>query len=157
VNKSADSANVRFPPPLIYLGFLVAGIVIGRALALPGFGLGSTVATAFGWGLVLVGLVVNFSSAGMFRRSGTAIIPFKPASRLVTSGIYRWTRNPMYLGMALLYAGIAVLFESILALILLTVVIAIIDSQVIAREEAYLGRQFGDEYRAYKARVRRWI
>jgi protein-S-isoprenylcysteine O-methyltransferase Ste14 len=155
--SDTDSANVRFPPPLIYLGFLVIGILAGQWLGLPGLGAAAGVARIAGWVLIGAGLAVNFAGAGMFRRSGTAIIPFKPASRLVTSGIYRWTRNPMYLGMALLYAGIAMLFDSILALALLAAVIAIIQAQVISREEDYLERHFGDEYREYRARVRRWI
>lgn len=152
-----DNANVRFPPPLIYLGTLVLGIVAGRALHLPGFGLESNARNILGWALVLLGAVLNFSGAGLFRYLGTAIIPFKPATRLVTSGIYRWTRNPMYLGMAVMYAAIAILFDSLAAVILLPIVLLLIQTQVIAREEAYLERVFGDEYRAYKGRVRRWI
>jgi protein-S-isoprenylcysteine O-methyltransferase Ste14 len=105
----------------------------------------------------LAGHAVNYLGAGLFHRLRTAIIPFKPASRLVTSGIYRWTRNPMYLGMALIYAGVAILFDSPVALLLLVAVVVIIQRSVIAREEAYLERAFGDEYRVYKGRVRRWM
>ena len=90
-------------------------------------------------------------------RRRTAIIPFKPASVLVNSGIYGWTRNPMYLGMALAYGGLAVLFNSLAALIVLPIVLAVVQTQVIAREEAYLERAFGREYLAYKSQVRRWI
>ena len=157
MTDNSDNANVRFPPPLIYLGFLVAGIWGGRALGLPGLGLDADPRNAIGWTVTGIGIFVNISGAGLFHRLRTAIIPFKPASRLVTSGIYRWTRNPMYLGMVLLYAGVAVLFDSLLALLLLAPVIVIIRMYVISREEAYLERTFGDEYRAYKARVRRWI
>lgn len=157
MNQECDGANVRFPPPLIYLGALILGIIIGRSLKLPGFGIGADMRDLFGWLLVAVGLTVNIAGFGLFRRLGTAVIPYKPASRLVRSGIYRWTRNPMYLGMALLYMGIALLFDSILGLVLLLPVLTIIQTQVIAREEAYLERAFGDEYRTYKARVRRWI
>lgn len=157
MNQQSDGANVRFPPPLIYLGALILGIIIGRSLKLPGFGIDTDARDLIGWLLVTVGLVVGFAGFGLFRRLGTAVIPYKPASRLVTSGIYRWTRNPMYLGIALLYAGIGLFFDSILALVLLLLVLAIIQTQVIAREEAYLEREFGDEYRTYKARVRRWI
>ena len=157
MNEAPDNARVRFPPPLIYLAALLLGIFVGRALKLPGYGIDPAARDILGWLVVAAGIVVNFAGAGMFRHAGTAIIPFKPASSLVTSGIYRLTRNPMYLGMALLQAGVALLFDSLLALILVPVAMALIQTQVIAREEAYLERAFGDEYRAYKARVRRWI
>jgi protein-S-isoprenylcysteine O-methyltransferase Ste14 len=157
MTNDVDNANVRFPPPLIYLGFLVLGIWAGRMLGIPGLPIDRVSLRIIGWIVIATGIVANFFGAGLFHRLRTAIIPFKPATRLVTSGIYRWTRNPMYLGLALLYAGIAILFDSLLALVLLTPVIAIIRSYVISREEAYLERTFGDEYRAYKARVRRWI
>jgi protein-S-isoprenylcysteine O-methyltransferase Ste14 len=157
MRDDADSANVRFPPPLIYLGALVLGVVAGRALGLPRFGLGPSLRTAAGVAAMLMGAAVSFSGAGLFRRHRTAIIPHKPASRLVTGGIYRWTRNPMYLGIALLYCGAALLFDSLLALVLLPLVLVIVQTQVIAREEAYLERRFGEDYRAYRARVRRWI
>lgn len=152
-----DNANVRFPPPLIYLGALTLGIFVGRAFNLPGLGVGSNVLSMIGIAVMLVGAIVNFSGAGLFLRHSTAIIPHKPASRLVTTGIYRWTRNPMYLGIALIYFGLAIFFDSVLALLILPAVLWVIQTQVIAKEEAYLERTFGDEYRAYRARVRRWI
>lgn len=158
MTNGTDNAGVRFPPPLIYLGFLVFGIWAGRAFGFPGLGLDGTAGNFLGWIVVALGLVVGpLAGAGLFHRLGTAIIPFKPASRLVTSGIYRWTRNPMYLGIALIYAGIAILFDSLLALLLLVPVLFIIQRYVITREEAYLERRFGDEYRTYRARVRPWI
>lgn len=157
MRDDADNANVRFPPPLIYLGALLFGILAGRALDVPGFGLDSGVQAIIASAVILIGAVVSFSGAGLFKRHRTAIIPHRPASHLVTTGIYRWTRNPMYLGIALLYCGSAILFDSLLALLLLPVVLIVIQTQVIAREEAYLERAFGDDYRDYKLRVRRWI
>lgn len=157
MTEDTDSANVRFPPPLIYLLLLVLGIWTGRKLNLPGIGLDESAVTVIGALLTVIGMIVNFAGAGLFHKLRTAIIPFKPATKLVTSGIYGWTRNPMYLGMALIYAGIAILFDSILALALLPLVVAIIQTKVIAREEVYLERRFGDAYRDYKRRVRRWI
>lgn len=152
-----DSPNILFPPPLIYVAGLALGVLAGRELGLPGFGIGAGARTTIGAILSLIGILVNFAGAGLFHRLRTAIIPFKPATRLVTSGIYRWTRNPMYLGMAIAYAGIAALFDSLLAVGLLPVVLAIVQTQVIAREEAYLERTFGESYRNYKEQVRRWI
>jgi protein-S-isoprenylcysteine O-methyltransferase Ste14 len=88
---------------------------------------------------------------------GTNVQPSQPSTSLVSTGLYRISRNPMYLGMALLYAGLALLLESIVALILLPVVLVIIQTQVIVREERYLEARFGDDYVAYKGRVRRWL
>ncbi len=152
-----DGANVLFPPPLIYLGGLALGIFAGRLLGLPSLGLHPAVRDLPGGILAVLGQVVSFTGAGTFRRRGTAVLPFKPASCLVTSGIYRWTRNPMYVGMALTYAGVAIFVNSLAALVLLPVVLAIIQTQVIAREEAYLERAFGHDYAGYKKRVRRWL
>ena len=105
----------------------------------------------------VIGLLVMFAGAGLFLRRRTAILPSEPASVLVTSGILAWTRNPMYLGMAVFYVGLAVLLDSLAALVLLPLVLAVVQTQVIAWEEAYLERAFGDEYVAYKGRVRRWL
>ena len=157
MEKASDGANVRFPPPLIYVGGLALGIAGGRFLNLPNLGLSPEIRDLLGGVFALVGFLVSFAGAGLFLRRGTAIIPFKPATQLVTSGIYRWTRNPMYLGMALIYAGLAIILNSLPALVLLPLVLAIIQRQVIAREEAYLERAFGDEYAAYRNQVRRWI
>jgi protein-S-isoprenylcysteine O-methyltransferase Ste14 len=92
-----------------------------------------------------------------FRRHHTAIIPHKPASTIVTDGPYRFTRNPMYVGLALQFAGVSLLLDSWWAIALLPVVVAIIDRSVIAREERYLASAFGADYGAYRLRVRRWI
>lgn len=157
MRDDADNANVRFPPPLIYIGGLVLGIFAGRMLNLPRLGIASNVRTMIGLAIIVIGAIVIFSGAGLFIRRRTAIIPHKPASRLVTTGIYRCTRNPMYLGIAIVYFGCAIVFDSLLALLLLPIVLLVIQIQVIAREEAYLERAFPEEYRSYRARVRRWL
>lgn len=157
MEKASDGANVRFPPPLIYVGGLALGIAADRLLHLPRLGLQPELREVLGIGLVAAGFAISFAGAGLFMRRNTAIIPYKPASALVTSGIYRWTRNPMYLGMALIYAGLAIFLSSLAALVLLLVVITTVQTQVIAREEAYLERAFGADYVDYKKRVRAWI
>ena len=157
MKHAIDGANVRFPPPLIYVAGLAVGVAVERVLNLPGLGLQAVIRNAVGAVLDVVGFLVMFAGAGLFLRRRTAILPFKPASSLVTSGILRWTRNPMYLGMAIFYVGLAVILNSMAALVLLPVVLAIVQTQVIAREEAYLERAFGQEYVAYKTRVGRWL
>ena len=155
--KAADGANVRFPPPLIYIAGLVLGVAADRFLGLPR--LDVPLATRVVGAIVIdvIGLLVMFAGAGLFLRRRTAILPTEPATALVTSGILAWTRNPVYLGMAVFYVGLAILVDSLAALVLLPLVLAVVQTQVIGREEAYLERAFGDEYVAYKARVRRWL
>jgi protein-S-isoprenylcysteine O-methyltransferase Ste14 len=154
---SEDSAQVRFPPPFVYAGFLLLGLALGRLLGRPAVGLVSVTGSVTGALLILVGFGVMLAAIGLFRRRGTNLEPWLPATSLVASGIYRWTRNPMYLGMALIYAGLALILDSLSALLLLPVVVIVIQTQVIAREERYLDAKFGDAYRAYTAKVRRWL
>src|SRR3954468_6325046 len=93
----------------------------------------------------------------LFRRLGTNVPPSQPTTLIATTGPYRWTRNPMYLGMALIYAGLAIAFDGQIAFALLPLVLIAIQTQVIAREERYLEAKFDDDYRRYKAEVRRWL
>jgi protein-S-isoprenylcysteine O-methyltransferase Ste14 len=150
-----DSAQVRFPPPFIYAGMLLAGLVVDRAaglaLALPlGVRLAGVALFAGGGGLMMV-------AAGLFRKRGTPVPPWQSVSLLVQDGPYRFTRNPMYLGMALAYLGLAALLSSGGALLLLPAVILLVQTQVIAREERYLTAKFGEAYLAYRRHVRRWL
>jgi protein-S-isoprenylcysteine O-methyltransferase Ste14 len=119
----------------------------------PPFGIRLAVAlTAGGAALALDGAAMV-----SFRRAHTSVVPMNPTTALVTSGPYRLTRNPMYVGMALLYVALAFAFGVMWALLLLPAVILVIDRFVIAREEPYLERKFGQSYRDYTLRVRRWL
>ena len=150
-----DTAGVIAPPPLIYLSGLAVGF--GLEALLPGGSLPAAVRWGGGGVLVLAGaaLLASFNTA--FTRKGTAVEPWKPTTAIVTTGPYRLTRNPAYLGMTLVYIGIAVLANALWVLVPLPVVLVVIDRGVIAREERYLERKFGREYIEYKACVRRWM
>ena len=152
-----DNAGVRFPPPFIYLGTLLLGLAAERFVALRSFGIDRWLLVATGALLFAAGAATMLAAAGLFRRLGTHVPPSRPTTLIATTGPYRWTRNPMYLGMALVYAGIAVGFDGAIALALLPLVLIVIQRQVIAREERYLEAKFGDDYRRYKAEVRRWL
>jgi protein-S-isoprenylcysteine O-methyltransferase Ste14 len=110
-------------------------------------------------GIVLMALSVGLIVWGalLFRRAGTAIHPHEPSSALVTAGPYRFTRNPMYLGMAGTLLGAAVLMGSITPLIVIPAFMALVSERFIVREEAKLEAAFGREYLDYKSRVRRWL
>jgi protein-S-isoprenylcysteine O-methyltransferase Ste14 len=150
-----DSAGVVAPPPFIYLGGLALGFVIEALL--PGASVPGALRRVGGGVLLVAGLALLASFNTAFGRKGTAVEPWKPTTAIVTTGPYRLTRNPAYLGMALVYVGIALLAGALWALVPLPFVLIVIDRAVIAREERYLERKFGGEYLDYKAGVRRWI
>jgi len=152
---ASDRAGVRIPPPVIY----VVGFLLGVALeaAFPISGLPSTLALVAGLIGVAFWLALDGSAMMLFLRARTSMVPMKPTTALVTSGPYRVTRNPMYVGMAFLYAGLALAFGVIWSLALLPVVVVVVDRLVIAREERYLESKFGEAYREYRKRVRRWL
>ena len=154
MNKE-NSAGVIAPPPLIYLGGLAIGF--GLEALLPGGSLPDAVRWVGGGVALLAGLALQTFFISAFNRVGTAVEPWKPTTAIVTTGPYRLTRNPAYLGMALIYVGIALLGDSLWALAPLPLVLAVIDRGVIAREERYLERKFGAEYTDYRAGVRRWL
>ena len=150
-----DSAQVRFPPPLIVLRMLLLGLAAEPAFGLPRI----DVAALRPIGLVVGGLGAAILASGLFGffRAGNDPEPWKKDTALVTSGLYRFSRNPMYLGMVLVQLGIALFAQSIGGLVSVPLAILLIDRFVIAREEPHLVATFGEEYRAYCARVRRWI
>jgi protein-S-isoprenylcysteine O-methyltransferase Ste14 len=150
-----DHANVRIPPPLIYVAGFVLGFLLERAF--PVLMLPKTPSRVAALVCVALWAILTLWSIGLFRRARTSFIPVKPTTALVVSGPYQYTRNPMYVGFVCLYLGFALWFSSFWALILLPVVIAVVQYYVIAREEQYLEQKFGEEYLKYKARVRRWI
>ncbi|WP_188054407.1 methyltransferase family protein [Sphingosinithalassobacter sp. CS137] len=152
-----DSAGIRFPPPLVYLGALLLGLAFGAAVGRPPVPLDSDLTYPIGAFLMIGGFAILLTASGLFRKAGTEMKPWKSSSALVTEGVYRWTRNPMYLGMALAYAGIALMLDSLIALLLLIPVVLVIQTKVIEPEEAYMERRFGDAYRAYRSVVRRWF
>jgi protein-S-isoprenylcysteine O-methyltransferase Ste14 len=124
---------------------------------LPGTSFPAVLRWAGGGALLVAGLALLASFNTAFERTGTAVEPWKPTTAIVSTGPYRLTRNPAYVGMALVYIGIALLAEALWVLPPLPLVLLIIDRGVIAREERYLERKFGPEYLDYKRRVRRWV
>jgi protein-S-isoprenylcysteine O-methyltransferase Ste14 len=146
---------VKFPPPLVYVAGLLAGWLIGKAWGLGDFD--DRWADPTSLVAAIAGAALMASAFGLFRRAGTDPLPMRPTTALVFGGPYRFTRNPMYLGMALVYLAFALLFDLPWALVLLPLVLVVIQTQVIAREERYLEAKFGEEYRAYRSRVRRWL
>ena len=152
-----DESGIRFPPPFIYGLFFLAGYGlhrVSRVTLIPG---DPAWLNPVGLGLIGLGVVVAISAALTFRRAGTHVNPTKPATTVVAHGPFRFTRNPMYLSMAVIYLGGIALLDSLWPLLLFPLTLWVIQTQIIAREEAYLERKFGSTYLDYKKRVRRWL
>jgi protein-S-isoprenylcysteine O-methyltransferase Ste14 len=161
--QSADNgtAGVIARPPLLFLAALLLGFASDHLLRLP-FPVART-----GWvhwisainagALILMGIAVFAASIRNFSRAATPVQGTRPTRALVTTGIHGWSRNPIYLGMFLVYGGIGLVVRSPWILLLVVPLAITIHYGVVVREEAYLERRFGDAYRDYKTRVSRWL
>jgi protein-S-isoprenylcysteine O-methyltransferase Ste14 len=158
--KSADSetAGVIGRPILFVPATLLAGLVLDRLLPLP-FVVPQSVGLYWlaAGSLILIGVALFAAGVRNFSRAETPLPTNQPARVLVTTGIHRWTRNPVYLGFLLIYVGVGIAAQSPWVLLLALPLAVAIRYGVVAPEEAYLERRFGDAYRDYKARVRRWL
>ena len=152
---STDHSGVVVPPPLIYVAFFLVGLGAQRYVPVARLPVG--IGRILGAVLVLSWLVLTTWSFRRFWAYGTSVVPIRPTTALVTEGPYRLTRNPMYLGLLLLYIGVACWFGLVWSLLLAPVVGWVMGVSVIGREERYLTRKFGDEYRRYQSHVRRWL
>ncbi len=151
-----DNAGVVALPPVILLVLFLAGLALHLAFSMRFLPEG-WVQLAIGVPLIgLAGALVSWAARTM-TRAGTDISTATPTTAITMDGPYGLSRNPMYLAMATLYAGLAIAINGVLIIVLLPVLLGILSVGVIAREERYLERKFGEEYLRYKARVRRWL
>ena len=156
LDNGDDGPGVRIPPPLLYIAVLVLGILLDAAY--PVHFLPSPVAWTSGALILAAGIALGpFWGIRAMRRANTTVRPDRPATTLVTDGPFRYSRNPLYLALTLIYAGIGIIADSLRALLLLAPVVLFMSLFVIRREEAHLQRAFGGEYESYRARVRRWL
>ncbi len=142
-------------PPYLYASFLAVGIILHFIMPLKIFG-EFWIGLAIGLPLVITGaLLITWAVRTLL---AAAVDPrFKPVETIVSGGPYGYTRNPMYLAFTAIYCGIALAINTFWPLIVLPILLGLMHSGVIRREERYLESKFGDEYRAYRRRVRRWI
>ena len=152
----ADHAGVKFPPPFVYAAAVVAGWLLNRAWPLR-VSSGGWPRAAVAWLCVAAWTALFAASFGSFLRRRTTLIPNRPATALVVRGPYRFTRNPMYVSLAFLTAGVGLFMNTWWPLLLLVPTLFVIRFAVIAPEEAYLRRRFGVEYDEYTRKVRRWL
>ena len=150
-----NPGGIRVPPPAIYLSGLIAGLALDRTAALPT--LPGRSSRPPGPALAVAGILLAGWFGRAMRRSGVSFRLDEPAEKLLTEGPFRHSRNPGYLSFAMIYAGVSLLAKSSWSILLLPVVLTVTRLRIIEQEEQYLEREFGKEYRDYKARVRRWI
>ena len=150
----ASPKRILYPPIWLVIG-LVTIFALDHYLPLARFD--SSFATGLGSFTILVGLILLVHAGGMFKLAETDMIPFKDVSALVTTGVYRVTRNPMYLGMALVLFGTSITVGTFSALFIAPIFMAIIEFRFIRPEEVMLRELFGEDFEAYCKLVRRWL
>ncbi len=155
---AAYSRWMLVPPPLLFAGVFGLGMVVQRWLPL-GL-LPEALASLTPWlgGVCLaLGVALTMSCVALFARRRTTIVPHARANSLVAVGPYRVTRNPMYLGLTLVYLGATALTNTLWPLLFLALPLWVLQTRVIPFEEQTLTAAFGDQYAAYSAQVRRWL
>lgn len=151
----ARTSGIGFPPPFLYAAFFILGLLLEKTAPAVSLPRGPSLAIAAV--LLVPGFGLLFWSLLLFFKARTSPLPMVPTTAIVRSGPYRWTRNPMYLAMVLVYAGVALWFDVFWALVLIPLVIWLVNRLIIRKEERYLEERFGEEYRRYKTEVRRWL
>lgn len=152
-----DTPGVLLPPPLIYVAFLFAGWGLGTLVQEPSLGLTTEIRRGGAFALIIVGLLVEMAALTRFRRLGTPPEPWKATTALATDGLYRLSRNPIYVGFAFIYLGFATAMDSWAALAMILPCMVVVDRFVVLREERYLAGKFGAEWETYRQQVRRWF
>lgn len=142
-------------PPAYFLAALIAVVVL--AVAVPASPHTSPPLQIAGMALIAMGLWLNIRGAGQFERAGTPIRPSSRSGALVTDGVFRFSRNPMYLGLASMLLGAALTLGSVVALVVVPAFAWVLDRDFIRREEWILENEFGEAYRTYQDRVSRWL
>ena len=157
MENEKDSPGVYIPPPLFYVATFFAALFLQKKIFITDALFQLVVIKITGVLLLMIALLFLSTSLRQFLKSKNTLVPIKPATSLQTTGIYTISRNPMYLGLAILYLGITCLIGNWWQLILLPLLLLIVQLFVIRPEEQYLTRRFGNLYLQYKKKVRRWL
>lgn len=154
MTDQAAVPKVIAPPLPLYLGVTALGLILQWTAPLP---FAPSAYPAFGLTLIAAGIAGLRWAFVTMRRAETTASPYQPASRLTTAGPFRYSRNPIYVAMTMVYLGITLLANSLWLLLLLVPLLLVMQFGVIHREERYLAARFGEDYAAYRAAVRRWL
>ncbi len=150
-------ARVRVPPPLVFLGCTLLGFAMQQFVTPLEYPLARTPALVVGIVIMVAGIATVVSARVLFVRTGQSPMPWTPTPVLIASGPYRFTRNPMYVGITTLLIGLGVVRNVVWVSMFALVALAIVHFIAVVKEEAYLAATFGDSYAAYAARVRRYL
>jgi protein-S-isoprenylcysteine O-methyltransferase Ste14 len=157
-DQRPTSPGVWFPPPSLFVaGFLLALALDRWVFSIRLGGASRPTLVVAGWLLTAAGISVMLWAMLTFTFARTAILPSRPASTIVATGPFRYSRNPMYMGLSSIYIGLSLLMGRAWPIMLLPLVLLSLYALVIQREEHYLDAAFGEEYAAYRSRVRRWL
>ena len=154
MTEQKDHANVKIHPPLLLLIHIAAAFLLGRFIPLP---LGLPALRPIGLALGILGFLLGASAAWEFNKAHTTLDPHRYVTSLVTSGVYRLSRNPIYLGFVLMVIGIPLYFGNYWGIILVPILMVLFNRLVVEHEEVYLEKKFRDAYTSYKSRVSRWL
>ena len=155
MNAKNDPVHLVINPFLIYIVFGLCAVLLQRLLPVPFITQAS--ARLIGVIIMIINLIPGLTAVRNMFAAKTSPNPYRPTTALVFSGPYRFSRNPMYIGLTLLYAGLVTYLQLPWGLVFLPIVIWLITIWVIVPEEKYLEQKFGAEYLNYKSTVRRWI
>ncbi|MDZ4806555.1 MAG: isoprenylcysteine carboxylmethyltransferase family protein [Candidatus Eisenbacteria bacterium] len=155
ITPTNDHPAVIVHPPFLYLGALA--LLVALHLAVPMPIVGSRVLFIPGFALMMVGVALVGWGRRTMRAGGTNINPKEPAIVIVSGGPFRFTRNPLYVGISLIFVGATLVLNEWIGVSLFVMIVMVMHFGVVLREERYLEAKFGRPYLEYKARVRRWI
>jgi len=155
MSQHKDHADVKIHPPILTIIFITIAYIAKWMIPLPL--VVPNILRNIGFALIIIGFLLGIAAFSEFRKARTTVDPHGSVSNIVTSGIYRFTRNPIYLGFVCLLIGFPFIFVSHWGLILSPLFVILMNVFVIQHEEAYLEKKFGDVYTSYKSRVLRWL
>jgi protein-S-isoprenylcysteine O-methyltransferase Ste14 len=150
-------ADVRFPPPLVWLGGVILGLIIQYFVMAVRFPMASTARFAISGALLGIGVGLPVAARGLFKKTGQSVRPWDPTPELIFDGPYRFTRNPMYVGLTTVEIGLGLLLNNVWVSALALPALATVHFIAVLPEEKYLSAKFGDSYRNYLGRVRRYL
>ncbi len=155
MTKHKDHASVKIHPPVLLVIHIGVAWLLGKLIVLPI--IVSPLIRNIGLGLAGVGFLLGLSALYAFTKARTTVNPHGSVRAIVSTGIFRFTRNPIYLGMVFMLIGFPLAFGNVWGIPLAAVFIPLMNNLVIQHEEAYLEKKFGEAYTGYKSQVRRWV